>query len=172
MIRRFSVIICFLTLWISACATQPVPPPKWQYETNAIEVHLKADAKLNFDEGLPHTLAICLYQLKDPNAFNQLSEDADGIYRLLDCGLFDAGVATAKRIIVHPGKDLLLKLDRAEGAKYVAVAAGYYILEKERMLRVFDIPVITEKKGFIKTTRISRPGLLKIDLTLGSSQIQ
>jgi type VI secretion system VasD/TssJ family lipoprotein len=162
----------FILLLFTACASQPLPPPEWTYEQNAIQIHLKADPKLNFDDGVPHTLVICLYQLKDPNGFNQLSSDTDGIYKLLECSLFDAGVATAKRLIVNPGQDVDLTLDRAEGAKYVAVVAGYYVLEKDRMIRLFDIPVTLETKGLIKRTKISKPQHLKIELELGPSQIK
>jgi hypothetical protein len=112
-----------------------------------------------------------LYQLRDPNTFNQLSDDTEGIYKLLECDLFDASVATAKRLIVHPGQDVTVTLDRAEGAKYVALAAGYYALEKDRMIRLFDIPVVIDTKGFIKRTKESKPGRLAIELELGPSQI-
>ena len=165
-------MLCFIALFAGACATQPVPPPKWSYAKDAIEVHIKADPKLNYDEGLSHTLLVCLYQLKDPNAFNQLADDTDGIYKLLECGLFDAGVATSKRLIVHPGKDVTLTLDRAEGAKYVAAVAGYYVLQKERMIRMFDVPVVIEKTGFIKTTKTAKPAHLTIELELGPAQIK
>ncbi len=170
-VRRLAVL-GIITLLVGACASQPLPPPEWSYEKDAIEVHLKADPRLNFDDGVAHTLLVCLYQLKDPNAFNQLSDDTDGVYKLLECELFDAGVATSKRLIMHPGKDVTVTLDRAEGAKYVAVVAGYYILQKERMIRLFDVPVVVEKRGFIKTTKISKPGMLKIELELGPSQIK
>ena len=169
---RTIAMLCIISILAVACASQPLPPPKWSYEKDAIEIHLQADPKLNFDDGVAHTLLVCLYQLKDPNAFNQLSDDTDGIYKLLECGLFDAGVATSKRLIVHPGKDVTVTLDRAEGAKYVAAVAGYYVLQKDRMIRMFDIPVVIEKKGFIKTTKISKPGILKIELELGPSQIK
>jgi type VI secretion system VasD/TssJ family lipoprotein len=172
MSAKISAMLCIITLMISACASQPLPPPKWSYEKDAVQVHLKADPKLNFDEGVPHTLLVCLYQLKDPNAFNQLADDTDGIYKLLECGLFDAGVATSKRLIVNPGKDVTMTLDRAEGAKYVAAVAGYYTLQKERMIRMYDIPVVIEKKGFFTTTKIAKPGVLKIELELGPTQIK
>lgn len=171
MFLRRLLIIGSLAVVLSACAAQPVPPPDWTYEKDAILIEMKADPKLNFDEGVPHTLLVCLYQLKDPNSFNQLSEDTDGIYKLLECSLFDASVATAKRIIVRPGQDVNINLDRAEGAKYVAVVAGYYTLEKARMVRLYDIPVIIEKKGFIKTTKISLPEKLNISIQLGPTQI-
>ncbi len=166
--------VCMLWLMIlmlSACAAQPVQPPDWTYAKDAILIEMKSDPKLNFDEGVPHTLLVCLYQLKDPNTFNQLSEDTDGIYKLLECKLFDSSVATAKRIIVRPGKDVNVKLDRAEGAKYVALVAGYYTLEKARMVRLYDIPVVIEKKGLIKATQISKPQPLNITVQLGPSQI-
>jgi type VI secretion system VasD/TssJ family lipoprotein len=170
-IRSFAVI-CIFSMLIGACASQPLPPPKWTYEKDAIEIHIKADPKLNLDDGVAHTLVVCLYQLKDPNAFNQLADDTDGIYKLLECSLFDSGVAASKRIIVYPGKDQSVTLDRAEGAKYVAAVAGYYVLQRARMIRMFDVPVVIEKKGLFKSTKMAKPGLLKIDLQLGPSQIK
>ncbi|RJQ70892.1 MAG: type VI secretion system lipoprotein TssJ [Desulfobacteraceae bacterium] len=171
MIYRLLSAIC-AALLISGCASQPTPPPEWGYEKDAVQIHLKADAKLNLDDNVPHTLVLCIYQLRDPNTFNQLSDDTEGIYKLLECNLFDGSVATAKRIIVHPGQDMTVKLDRAEGAKYVAVAAGYYVLQKSRMVRLYDIPVVVETKGLVKKTTISKPGTLVIDLDLGPSQIR
>jgi type VI secretion system VasD/TssJ family lipoprotein len=156
---------------IYACASQPLLPPQWQYEKEAIKLHLKADPKLNLEGGAPHTLLVCVYQLKDPNAFNQLAGDDDGIYKLLECGLFDSAVATSKRVIARPGQDITLALDRAEGAKYLAVVAGYFTLQKDRMIRLFDIPVVVEKQGFIKRKKIQKPGPLNIELVLGEQQI-
>lgn len=164
-------VLCAIFL-ITACASQPLPAPEWAYEKDAVEIRVKADPKLNLDDGVPHTLAVCIYQLRDPNTFNQLSDDTEGIYKLLGCNLFDGSVATAKRIIVHPGQDTTLKLDRAEGAKYVAVAAGYYDLRKKRMIRLYDIPVVVEIRGLIKRTKMTKPGVLVIDLDLGPSQIR
>jgi type VI secretion system VasD/TssJ family lipoprotein len=156
---------------IMACASQPAPPPAWIYEKEAIEINLKADPKLNFEGGVPHTLVACVYQLKDPNAFNQLSEDIKGIHKLLQCELFDPAVATAKRLIVHPGQDVNILLDRAEGAKYVAIVCGYYMLQKNRMIRLFDVPVVVEESGIIKREKMSKPQKLKIALALGQAQI-
>ena len=168
---KYLTMLTAVALMVTACASAPLPPPTWTYEKDAIQIHLIADPKLNFDDGVPHTLVLCLYQLRDPNTFNQLSDDMEGIYKLLECDLFDASVATAKRLIVHPGQDVTVTLDRAEGAKYVALAAGYYALEKDRMIRLFDIPVVIDTKGFIKRTKESKPGRLAIELELGPSQI-
>jgi len=166
-----TLLFLIIVSLIYSCASQPLPPPQWQYEKDAIKLHLKADPKLNLEEGTPHTLLVCVYQLKDPNAFNQLAGDNDGIYKLLECKLFDASVATSKRIIARPGQDIPLVLDRAEGARYVAAVAGYYTLQKDRMIRLFKIPVVVEKKGFIERKKTQKPGPLNIELTLGPQQI-
>ena len=158
-----------LVFGICSCASLPVAPPEWKYEKKAIRLQLKADFQLNLHEGTPHTLLVCVYQLRNPNTFNQLAGDNNGIYELLECKLFDDSVAGSERLIIHPGQDLTFTLNRAEGAKYVAIVAGYYLLHKERL---FNIPVIVENKWWIKRAKISKPGYLNIELTLGPQQIQ
>ena len=168
---RTLVLLGMVILWLTACASQPPPQTVWSYEKDAVTVHVKADAKLNFDDGVSHTLVLCLYQLRDPNTFNQLSDDMPGIYKLLECSLFDGSVATAKRAIIHPGQDMDVRLDRAEGAKYLAAVAGYYQLRKDRMIRLYEIPTVVETKGFFKKTTTSKPGPLKVELELGPAQM-
>ncbi len=161
----------FFMLALSSCAKKELPPPQWGYEKDAVKLQIIADPMLNLDNGKAHTLYICIYQLKDPNGFNQLSGDQSGLYKLLDCKLFDAGVASSKRLIVNPGKDSTLVMDRAENAKYIAVVAGYYRIEKERITRLVKIPVVVEEKGFISKSTKQKPGLLDITLVLGPEQI-
>ena len=146
--RIVLILIAGSFLLLSACAAKQLPPPQWTYEKEAIRLHIQADSKLNLDEGEAHTLLLCAYQLSDPNTFNQLSNDQDGLYQLLECSLFGEGAAAAKWMILQPGQDINMTLDRAEGARYVAIVAGYYILERDRMVKMVDIPEYVEKKGF------------------------
>ena len=169
--RLLSLLIAASMLFFAACAAKQLPPPKWTYQKEAIRMHIKADGKLNLDEGEAHTLLLCVYQLSDPNTFNQLSNDEDGLYRLLECSLFGDGAAAAKRMIIQPGQDINLALDRAEGARYVAMVAGYYILEKERMVKMVAIPEYVEKKGFIKKSKTRKPARMNVELILGPQQI-
>ena len=170
--KRFLLILMAGSMFmLSACAAKQLPPPQWTYEKEAIRMHVKADDKLNLDEGEAHTLLLCAYQLSDPNTFNQLSNDQDGLYKLLECSLFGSGAAASKRMIIQPGQDVNMTLDRAEGARYVAFVAGYYILEKDRMVKMVDIPEFVEKKGFMKKTKTRKPAPLNIDLVLGPQQI-
>lgn len=156
-----------------SCASQPVAPPsEWRYEQEAVHLNLEADSQLNLYDGQPHTLLVCVYQLRDPNAFNQLTEDEDGLYKLLECSRFDSSVVSSKRVFVQPGQNLTDALDRAEGARYVAVVAGYYLMRKENLVRLYDVPWFVEKKGFLGRNKVSKPGPLHINLLLGPEGIQ
>ncbi|MBI9092022.1 MAG: type VI secretion system lipoprotein TssJ [Desulfobacterium sp.] len=168
----FSYFIVLTLVLICSCAPKVLPPPQWTYETDAVKVRIKADPMLNRDEGKAHTLHACLYQLKDPNAFNQLADDRDGLYNLLRCDLFDPGVASSKTVTVNPGEETTLIFDRAESAKFFAVVAGYYGIKKKRIVRLIQFPVVTEQKGFFTRTTTQRPGLLDVTLTLGPLQIE
>jgi predicted component of type VI protein secretion system len=110
-----------------------------------------------------------MYHLRDPNAFNQLVDEKEGLPKLLECSRFDPSVTHAKRYILHPNKELTESLDRPEGAKYVGIVAGYYSLKKDGAVRFFQIPLTEEKK---RGQIVQKPGILKIDLYLGPQQIQ
>ena len=168
--------LCILSILVAlpfvySCASKPLPPPDYTYGKGQIQLDLKADAQLNLYEGSPHTLLLCIYQLKDPNAFNQLTGDEDGLYKLLECSNFDPSVTNTKRLIVRPGQTTTVQLDRAEGTKYVGMAAGYSVVRKKNMIRLFEIPVVVEKKGFISTTKTQKPGPLHLKILLGAKQI-
>jgi len=154
---------------------KPEPPKartqeaQWGYEKDAIRLRVKSDPQLNLYQRSPHTLVLCVYQLKDPNAFNQQLEEKEGLWKLLECGRFDPSVTHSKRVVIQPGQEVTELLDRPEGARYVGLVAGYYALQKERVVRLFPIPVVSEKKGnmiFLK------PGMLNIDLYMGPQEIQ
>ena len=155
-----------------SCASKPLPPPEFVYGKDQIQLQLVASSDLNTYEGSPHTLLLCLYQLRDPNAFNQLTSDEDGLYKLLECGPFDPSVTNIKRLIMRPGQATSVQLDRAEGTKYVGLVAGYSTINKENMIRLFKIPVLVEKKGIISRTKVQKPGPLVLDILLGGQQIK
>ncbi len=161
----------FFTLFLFSCGAKVMPPPQWTYQKDAVKLHVVADPMLNLDEGKAHTLYACIYQLKDPNGFNQLAGYQSGLYKLLDCKLFDRGVVASKRLIVRPGEDTTLIMDRAEDARYLAVVAGYYGIVKERITRLLEIPVVIEEKGVFSKERTQKPGLLDVKLILGPQQI-
>lgn len=165
------LVVCAVMMMFS-CAAKELPPAQGVYEKDAVTLHFISDAQLNLFDGKSHTLSVCVYQLKDPNGFNQYSGDRSGLYKLLDCKLFDQGTASAKRLTIYPGEDTTLVLDRAEKAKYVAVAAGYYNMEKEGVTRLFKIPVVEEKSGIFVRKKKLKMGHLEIKLILGPRAIK
>jgi type VI secretion system VasD/TssJ family lipoprotein len=168
-IRAVGVAVCIL--FFISCAAKKPPPPEWPPGPEEITMELRNDGQLNLVDGMPHTLLLCVYQLNNQNSFNQLSADLEGLRTLLECNLFDGSVASSKKIIAYPGQNQTFVLDRAEGAKYVAVVAGYYQLEKERVVRMFDIPTVIEKKGIIKRTVTHKAAPLSLVIHLGSMQL-
>ena len=71
----FTSSLLLLLFLLCSCATKQLPPPKLEFAENAIKIHVKADPKLNLSDGKPHTLLVCVYQLKNPNGLNQLAGD-------------------------------------------------------------------------------------------------
>lgn len=164
-----------LSLIFFSCVSKPavVPPPEWRYEKDAIRIHLKSDPRLNLYEDSAHTVLFCIYQLTDPNAFNQQKEEKEGVAKLLECSRFDPSVASSKRMVIQPGQDTTILLDRAENAKYVGVVAGYYHLQKDYATRLKQVPIQEEiKGGWLSKTKTMKPGILNMDLYLGPQAIQ
>ena len=165
-------VSCVLIVSCGSKAVPTIPDEKYRYEPEAIQLHLKADSKLNLFQNDPHSLSLCVYQLTDPNAFNQRLGDEEGLYELLECKRFDSSVATSKRLIILPKREVEETLDRGEGAKYVAIVAGYFTLQKDHMVRLFEIPAVTKRKWYNPFSKTYEPGILTINLLLGPQEIQ
>lgn len=137
--------------------------PQYLYEKEAIILNMKGDPQLNLYRNSPHTLMLCVYQFKDPNMFNQLMDEKDGLQKLLECNRFDGSVTSAKSFVMSPKKEKIEKIDRVEGTKYVAFVAGYYNLVKENVTQFVPVPV-----SFLG----SKPKVMSIDLYLGPQGIK
>lgn len=174
--KRYRGLLFFPAMLFCLSCAKPTTPPvetKPTYTQNFITVHFKADSQLNLYDASSHALHLCIFQLSDPNAFNLLSEDEMGIAKLMSCDRAEVvttipGVAIAKRYVMQPGDDREYTLDRAEGAKYVGIVAGYYMLQKRNAVRLYAIPVVEEKKNGM-TVITQKP--LTIQLYLGPQSL-
>ncbi|WP_303721784.1 type VI secretion system lipoprotein TssJ [Malonomonas rubra] len=152
---------------LSACSGSAVAPVvAATFCEDCIRLEISADQQLNFHQGIPHSLKLCIYQLSDPNSFKQLTHDMNGLYDLLDCKRYDSSVKVAQQEFVHPGKHQNLTFDRAEGTRFVGIVAGYYNLRKEDIIRLYEIPT---KRSFF--SKIDTLRLFDQRLVLGSQQI-
>ena len=172
--KLFLPLIFFSVLFfLNACTPKAVAPPEWLYKKDALQLTLQADSNLNMYNNEAHTLQLCIYQLKNPNGFNQLAQSEDGLYTLLGCTMFDGSVTNYQSYIISPGKRQTLVLDRAEGARYIGLAAGYANIQKDRVTRLIDIPIIVVKEGSIfRKQKVAKPDNLNTILRLGPNQIE
>ncbi len=175
-----SVVILSVFMFLS-CASTDTAKLEWpygarfEYKENAIKLKVNADKNLNIYEGEAKTLHLCVYQLRSPNIINKMTSNEDGLYQLLEkkCGFSDGSVASSMALTVQPGESVSYTFDRAEGAKYIAFVAGYYSLQKERIVRIVRVPVVFVKKstGIFSSVEVPTPANLNIRLSLGPKQI-
>lgn len=150
--------------------TPAVPPPS-DYEAKAIEIRYRADRQLNSYEDQAHTLVLVIYQLANPNPYHQLLKDEEGLKKLLEGKAFDPVVVDVYRVIVQPGENNALLLDRAENARWIGLVAGYYELASPRASRLFKIPLLAPAPGADPLPN-PRPGPLVLNLLLGPQAIR
>lgn len=92
----------------------------------ALNLEITASDFLNNIDGQPHALTFVIYQLSDRLMFDQLTRTEEGVAKLLEGGHFDEAVKGVRRFFIQPGMQNRLSLDRAEGARHVALVAGYH----------------------------------------------
>ena len=166
--------ICVLpVLILVASCSHTITKPEWRFEKSAVRMHIRADNKLNLYNNKAHTLYVCLYQLEDPNAFDQLAEDSNGIRKLLECSLFDDSVAAASSKVIHAGEDIALTMDRAERAQYIAFVTGYSSeLNEERAVRRHKFQVKKKRESLLRRIYRYEPCEMDLDVALGANQIE
>ncbi|NLI82225.1 MAG: type VI secretion system lipoprotein TssJ [Deltaproteobacteria bacterium] len=173
-VRLFSLalmVILFSALWVVPCFGQfwkkkepaAVTPSVVLPETIILQV--TADIQLNLYDSLAHALHLCVYQLTDSNRFQQLSGDEKGLIELMDCDRVDPSVAAARRIVLQPGEEQTVEMDRAEDARYVGIVAGYYPIQKRNAVRLYRLPAREA------SSRGAGQGPFRIRLHLGSRSL-
>lgn len=158
--KHLFAVLLFSLSCLTSCSLSPASPPEWKLQQDGIILHFEADNQLNLTNGKAYTLYVALYQLGDPNSFNQLTEDEEGLSKLLESKVFDASVASVKNMIIYPGSDVTYKMERAEGARYLGVVAGYGVMAKERITRLFEVPVYVKKESMFSFSKKLVPGQL------------
>lgn len=156
------LLLLGIAVFVSSCCSIGGQKTEWRHEKKAISLQMVGDERLNLYQEKPHSLILCVYHLKDLNAFNQMLDQKGGLPLLLDCGRFDPSVTYAKRFVLQPKQKLEEAMDRTEGAKYVGVVAGYYDLRKENSSRSIQIPL----------SIMNNPKKVDIRLNLGPNALE
>lgn len=143
----------------------------WEYAQNAVMLEIEADPKLNEYGGEAHTLVLGVYQMEDSAAFYKLVADPLMVGKTLESGKGGEGFVHFARYVVKPGQRSILSLDRAQKAKFVGIAAGYYQMADGKSARLFQVPLTVESDGLLSKTYKAAPALLAIRLNFGPDEV-
>ena len=139
---------------VTACSSTPteltVAPEDWVYEERAITITVRAPSDLNSVSGRPHSLALGVFQLNDPNTFTGLSVTREGAVQLMQKGRIDDTVSNFTIVNVRPGERRKVYLNRAQSAQYVGIIAGFFELNPKNDVKLFPIPVKAQKRGLVE----------------------
>lgn len=171
--KRLLYAYGLLLLLFTVACSHTLKQPEWVFEKAAVQIHVKADDKLNLYNNKAHTLYVCLYQLRELTDFDQLTQDETGIRQLLECRMFDDSVVAANSKVIHAGENITLTMDRAERARHLALVAGYSSdLTNDRVVKRHQFQVYKTKEGFFKKVYTCEPCVLDVEISLGPYQIE
>ena len=130
-----------------------VPPPApaestdkvaWAFEAGAIRLAIDADSNLNAVGGVPHALSLCIIQAPSQDKLAAQGATQEGLRALLECKANPPDSISAVQFYIQPGERKVVPLDRSEGARYIAIAAGYDALNPKQCFRTVQMPVHTD----------------------------
>jgi type VI secretion system VasD/TssJ family lipoprotein len=143
-----------MAFMVTACSSTPteltVAPEDWVYEERAITITVRAPSDLNSVSGRPHSLALGVFQLNDPNTFTGLSVTREGAVQLMQKGRIDDTVSNFTIVNVRPGERRKVYLNRAQSAQYVGIIAGFFELNPKNDVKLFPIPLKAQKRGLVE----------------------
>ena len=174
-------------LALTACGgKEPIAPPMpraapsadpsrvtWQAQPNGLRLHIEAAPDLNQQDGKPLALSLCVYQLDKSDGFNGIAQTPGGLNALQECTIKAADAISARRFWLQPGQKLTTDMDRAEGARLLAVAAGYAHLKPELSRVILPFLLHQEKSGYIPFFRdtLYSAAEMEISIHLSSTQV-
>lgn len=145
---QVALLVLFL-LSVGGCSAPVTPEPKWDQAEAAVKLVFHADPKLNFYENQPHSVAVSIFQLDEPNAFQQIINTPSNRHLLLSLSATLPPSLASKRFYMMPGETQVLTFDRAERAKWIAVVAGYFDPEENKSALLQEISSAIRRDGLL-----------------------
>ncbi len=178
--------LCFVLL--CACGDDPpkpadsLPPPtpvespeqiKWGYMPNGVDVLIVARDDINIVGDVNHAVLVKLLQVASQEGLVALAATQEGIRLLLEGTPQSAGILLTRQLYVQPASQVELKIDRAEGARYLAVVVGFDSLEPQKCFAISPFPIHqdTEWAWYGIPTDVYSPGLLDARIFLTEQQV-
>jgi|GEM_PF-5547696 len=160
---------------------------RWEYEQDALALRVRASDRLNHTRGSAHTVALHVLQARDPGDIRRQLDHPSEVYRLLRRAEEDPDVLAMDRTIIEPGRSGLVRVDRADEARYMVIVVGYSEYSRAGATRIIEIPQIydiprgRERFAFgnivdtfnpFSRTPPPRPGRVEGWMTLGDEGIE
>jgi len=142
------------------------------YMEKGIVLDISATLDLNMFNEQPHTLVLVLYQLADPNAFNQMLGNFATLEQMLEGNDFDRSVLTWQRRVIQPGEKQKFTLDRAAGVRYLGIVTGYFSQSVVAISRLVAVEGAQKNKRFFWTKTVPQTVETRVQLVLGRSGIE
>lgn len=143
----------------------------WEFAKDAVMIEVAAEANLNRYAGESHTLLVVVYQMADSAAFFKLIADPAALAKSMGSDKGAEPFVQFTRYVVTPGQRSILILDRAQKAKFIGVAAGYYDLSGETSARLFEVPLTVASEGMVSKTWKAGPAPLAVRMSFGADAI-
>lgn len=155
-------------LLLVACSSAPPPdvvyPPApanspdkvvWYNLPGGLNVTIETSPDVNFANGQAHALNICIMQTQVKDPLVNLASSSQGIIDLLQCKSKPPDIISADAYSLQPGEEKFIPADRKEGARFVAVVAGYDELAPEKSFAIVPFPLAQDshRSGFLFTTK-------------------
>jgi type VI secretion system protein VasD len=133
MLMRRTMLIAGLALALAGCGGKEPPPPP---PPGIIDLDLAAAATVNPDKsGRPSPINVTIYQLTSRSAF-----DSADYFQLSDGKLLAADQRARDEILLAPGGQKNLNRPLAEGARFIALVAGFRAIDKASWRAVIEVP--------------------------------
>ncbi len=116
----------------------------WVYEAGSIVLRIEASERLNLSRGEAHTVAVHVLQTQEIGALTGYLEFPTEVFRLLRRGTEDPNVLAMERAIVGPGRETLMRVDRAAQARDLVLVIGFSDFSRSGATRVVPIPGIQD----------------------------
>lgn len=134
------LLAAFLALILTGCSAKKPPEPT--YGVKAISITFTSAPDINSYEGTAHSVALTVYQLTVPDAFNKLAQTPDGLRQLLGGSAADKTIVAANTYIVMPGQSRQIVLDRLKSTTWIGITAGFFTAPSSQdAIVTFPIPV-------------------------------
>ena len=155
-------------LLLVACSSPPpgdvVYPPApasspdkvvWYNLPGGLSVTIEASPDVNFANGQAHAVNICVMQTQVKDPLVNLASSSQGIVDLLQCKTKAPDIISADAYSLQPGEEKFVTADRKEGARFVAVVAGYDELAPEKSFAIVPFPLAqdSQRSGFLFTSK-------------------